>query len=109
MTKEIYSLTDLVGRIRLWSLNRGLDKADSSKQLIKLQEEVGELAQAHLKGYPDKQRDSIGDIMVVLTIYCQQENIDLRCCLQEAYEVIWHRKGKMVNGVFVKDEDLGAD
>lgn len=105
MAKEIYSLTDLVGRIRLWSLNRGLEKADSSKQLIKLQEEVGELAQAHLKGYPDKQRDSIGDIMVVLTIYCQQEGINLRSCLQDAYDVIKYRKGEMVDGVFIKEGD----
>jgi len=105
MEKEIYSLTDLVGGIKLWSLNRGLEKADSSKQLIKLQEEVGELAQAHLKGYRDKQRDSIGDIMVVLTIYCQQENIDLRRCLQDAYDVIKDRKGRMVDGVFIKEGD----
>lgn len=108
MTKEIYSLTDLVGGVKLWASDRGLDKADSSKQLLKLQEELGELTQAHLKGYPNKQRDSIGDIMVVLTIYCQQEGISLRRCLQEACEVIWHRKGKMVNGVFVKTEDLEA-
>lgn len=103
--KEIYSLTDLVGGIKLWASDRGLDTADSSKQLLKLQEEVGELTQAHLKGYPDKQRDSIGDIMVVLTIYCQQEGINLRSCLQDAYDVIKHRKGKMVDGVFIKEGD----
>ena len=28
-------------------------------------------------------------------------------CLEEAYEVIKDRKGKMIDGVFVKEEDLG--
>lgn len=27
-------------------------------------------------------------------------------CLEEAYEVIKDRKGKMIDGVFVKEEDL---
>ena len=27
-------------------------------------------------------------------------------CLDEAYEVIKDRKGKMIDGVFVKEEDL---
>ena len=28
-------------------------------------------------------------------------------CLEEAYEVIKDRKGKMIDGVFIKEEDLG--
>ena len=30
-------------------------------------------------------------------------------CLEEAYEVIKDRKGKMIDGVFVKEEDLQDD
>lgn len=30
-------------------------------------------------------------------------------CLEEAYEVIKDRKGKMIDGVFVKEEDLPDD
>ena len=105
MEETELSLTKLIDLINIWSFDRGLHNADSSKQLLKLQEEVGELTQAHLKGYPDKQCDSIGDIMVVLTIYCQQEGINLRKCLRDAYNVIKDRKGRMVDGVFIKEGD----
>jgi len=92
--------------IEAWSKNRGLDKTNSDKQLIKLIEETGELAEAHNKGYHDKQVDSIGDIFVVLTIYALQNGLHLDDCVKEAYNTIKDRHGKMIDGVFVKDEDL---
>lgn len=46
----------------------------------------------------------IRDILAFLLSYCKQNGIDPRECLQGAYDVISKRKGKMVNGVFVKDE-----
>lgn len=33
-------------------------------------------------------------------------NMDIKDCVQSAYDQIKDRKGKMVDGVFVKDEDL---
>nr|DAK18463.1 MAG TPA: dCTP pyrophosphatase 1 [Caudoviricetes sp.] len=44
--------------------------------------------------------------MVVLTIYCQQKGWSIAECFQLAYNEIKNRKGKMVNGSFVKSEDL---
>lgn len=105
MEETKLNLTKLIDIINIWSFERGLHNADSSKQLLKLQEEVGELTQAHLKGHLNKKRDSVGDIMVVLTIYCQQEGINLHNCLQDAYNVIKDRKGRMVDGVFIKEGD----
>ena len=35
-----------------------------------------------------------------------QMNIDITECLEIAYNEIKDRKGKLVNGVFVKEEDL---
>ena len=103
------SMDWLITAIEKWSTERGLDKInpkDSSAQLAKLMEEVGELAQGELKLDGDKVVDSVGDLLVVIIIYCQQRGLDMTDCLQLAYENIMDRKGKTVNGVFIKEEDL---
>lgn len=92
--------------IENWAKERSLDISNSDKQLIKLQEEVGELAEAHNKEWKDKQIDSLGDIFVVLVVYALQEGLHLDDCIKEAYETISNRKGQLVDGVFVKQEDL---
>jgi len=43
---------------------------------------------------------------VVMTIYALQRGIDIDDCIEEAYNTIKNRKGKMIDGVFVKEEDL---
>lgn len=91
--------------IEAWAANRGLDKTNSDKQLIKLVEEIGELSEAHNKGYRDKQIDSIGDIFVVLTIYALQNGLHLDDCVKEAYNTIKNRQGKTKDGVFIKEGD----
>ena len=95
--------TDL---IKMWAKNKGLDKAQPEKQMLKLVEEVGELAQGLAKDNKDQVIDSIGDVYVVLTILSMQLGLDIRECVEEAYEEIKGRQGRMVNGVFVKQEDL---
>lgn len=90
--------------IKQWSINRGLNNADPTRQFLKLAEEVGELGAAMARNNRDNERDAIGDIYVVLTILAQQLGYNIEDCIKEAYEVIKHRTGKMVNGVFVKDE-----
>lgn len=97
---------DYTKSIEAWAKNRGLDKSNSDKQLIKLTEEIGELAEAHNKEWRDKQTDSIGDIFVVLTIYALQNGLHLDECVKEAYDTIKDRDGKMIDGVFVKNSDL---
>ncbi|MBU7558880.1 MazG-like family protein [Levilactobacillus brevis] len=97
---------DYVKSIEAWAKNRGLDKTSSDKQLIKLVEEVGELAEAHNKEWRDKQIDSLGDIFVVLTIYALQNGLRIDDCVKEAYNTIKDRDGKIIDGVFVKKSDL---
>ena len=58
------------------------------------------------KNDEDKTKDSLGDIMVTLIILAQDLNFDLLDCLNSAYRVIQNRKGKTINGVFVKESDL---
>ncbi len=48
----------------------------------------------------------IGDILVTLIILCEQLGIDPVDCLDKAYKKISKRKGKTIDGVFVKAEDL---
>lgn len=87
-----------------WANERGLiKKENATKQFIKLTEEVGELASALLKGDPYETIDAIGDIQVVLIILCEQLNINYSQALESAYNEIKERKGKTVNGTFIKE------
>lgn len=92
--------------IRKWAADRNLHTADPDKQVLKLGEEFGELCQAMAKSKPDQVKDAIGDMYVVLTILSMQLNLFIEDCVQLAYDEIKDRKGKMINGVFVKEEDL---
>lgn len=92
--------------IKQWAIERNLHTADPHKQMLKLMEEVGELAEALAKNDERAIPDAIGDIYVVLTILSLQLGHDIETCIDEAYCEIKDRKGKMVNGVFVKESDL---
>lgn len=48
----------------------------------------------------------MGDIFVTLIILCEDLEIDPVECLSMAYEKIRKRKGKTINGTFIKSEDL---
>lgn len=89
-----------------WAKERNLIKlGNAPKQLIKLSEEVGELGSAFLKNEYTEIKDAIGDIQIVLMILSEQLGIDYNQCLNDAYNVIKDRKGKTINGTFVKDEN----
>ena len=100
------SLDELILKVEEWAVKRGLEKADSSKQMLKVVEEVGEVASALARNKVDDLRDGIGDVIVTLIILAQQQGLTVEECLETAYDEIADRKGKMVNGVFVKQSDL---
>ena len=90
--------------IRIWAAERGLyDKGDIKTQYIKLIEETGEIGRAILKNDTAELVDGIGDAVVVLTNLAELAGVPIEDCIQEAYNVISKRKGKMINGTFVKD------
>jgi NTP pyrophosphatase (non-canonical NTP hydrolase) len=91
--------------IRDWASDRGIyDKGNSHTQYVKLMEEAGELAQALLKNNKAETIDAIGDIVVVLTNLAKLEGYNIENCIDAAYNEISNRKGKMINGTFVKNK-----
>ena len=92
--------------IKKWAKDRGIDKASPEKQFLKVIEEVGELAEGMAKNREEQIKDSIGDVYLVVLILSMQLGLDVEMCIYMAYQEIKDRKGKMINGVFVKEEDL---
>jgi len=96
--------TDRFQKIRDWADERGLyDKGDTKTQFCKLMEEAGELGRAILKEDDMEFMDAIGDMVVVLTNMAMLGGTSIETCIDVAYGEIKNRKGKMVNGTFVKN------
>ena len=90
-----------------WANDRKIiNPKNVSKQFTKVTEELGEIAEGINKNNREQIKDSLGDITVTLIILAQDLNLDLLDCLNSAYKVIQNRKGKTINGVFVKESDL---
>ena len=96
-------------RIRDWADERNLILGSTPQaQFVKLIEEIGELDEAIAKNKKEQFEDSIGDAFVVLTILAAQQNVPIEQCIANAWNEIKDRKGRMINGVFVKEEDLAG-
>ncbi len=94
-------------RIRLWAMDRNLIEGSTVQaQFVKLIEEIGELAEAIAKGKDEQFLDSIGDAFVVLTILAAQKDLEIEECIAHAWDEIKDRKGRMVDGIFQKEEDI---
>ena len=90
--------------IRDWAEERGIyEKGDPKTQYLKLIEEAGEVGRAILKDRQGDIIDGIGDMVVVLVNLAELCGTSIEECVEEAYDVISKRTGKMVNGTFVKD------
>lgn len=73
--------------------------------MLKLVEEIGELAHGMAKGREDEIIDGIGDAVVVLTILASQHGLLIEDCIEDAWQEIKDRKGRMENGIFIKEGD----
>ena len=94
------------GSIRAWAVARNLIHGSTPQaQTVKLLEEAGELAHALARGNRTAACDALGDTIVVLTILAAQLDLDIEDCIAEAWNQIKDRKGTMVGGIFVKEED----
>jgi NTP pyrophosphatase (non-canonical NTP hydrolase) len=103
--KDLVALEHLITK---WARERGLLTADvqPEKQMLKLVEEVGELAKG--VAYRDKwsSSDGIGDVFVCLVVLAEQLDMTLTECVNQAYNEIKNRKGVLEDGLFKKDNDI---
>ena len=91
-------------QIRLWAKERNLyEKGDTKTQTLKLIEEAGELSKGVLKNNKEDIIDGIGDCVVVLTNLSAMYGFKIEDCIEAAWQEIKSRKGKMINGTFVKE------
>lgn len=94
-------------RIRGWAHDRNLIAGSTVQaQFVKLIEEIGELAEAIAKGKDEQFLDSIGDAFVVLTILAAQKDLEIEECIAQAWNEIKDRGGRLIDGVWIKEEDL---
>lgn len=100
-----------------WAKDKDLLHAENApKQFMKFVEEVFEFkaemdmldncGESLMTINLEHVKDEMGDIFVTLIILCEQLGIDPMGCLELAYNKIKKRKGKTINGQFIKEEDL---
>lgn len=96
---------NIFDNIRAWANERNIISAgDKKTQYIKLIEEIGELSESILKNDKKEFIDAIGDCVVVLTNLAAIEKLKIEDCIDSAYKEITDRKGKIINGTFVKEK-----
>lgn len=94
-------------RIVTWAAERKIFSGSKpDQQFAKLQEEVEELLSGIQTDNLEEIKDAIGDCSVVLCIVAYMNGLTYSECLEAAWESIKDRKGKMIEGVFVKESDL---
>lgn len=97
-------MKELEKKVIIWAKNKNLLTKDNAKnQYIKSVEEHAEIGRAILKNDLPGIIDGIGDTLVTLIILANQHDTDLETCLQVAWDEIKDRKGKTVNGTFIKN------
>lgn len=106
--KEKSNINELIKQVEQWSIDKDLHKADPTRQALKVWEESGEVGAALSRNKLDDLKDGIGDTVVTLIILAQQHGWSLQECLQYAYDEISKRKGRTINGTFIKESDLNG-
>lgn len=93
-----------------WAKEKGiLEKGTPLAQWNKTAEEVNELNDALFDDNREEIIDALGDILVTIIIQAEMQGLKLEECLESAYNVIAKRKGKMIDGQFVKEDSVLND
>ncbi len=97
-------LKELIEKTNKWFEDRNLIQGSTDKdQILKLMQELGELSDHACKG--EDIRDDLGDMLVVMLNIMKRNNLTIEECLEMAYNDIKDRKGRMVDGIFVKEQN----
>ena len=102
------TLAQLVNQVEQWSKDKNLHNGNPDRQALKFYEEAGEVGAALSRNKVEDLKDGIGDTVVTLIILAQQHGWSLQECLQYAYDEISKRKGRTINGTFIKESDLNG-
>ena len=101
---------ELETKVIEWAKDRNiLENSNAIKQISKTQEELEETLDA-LKRLEQGEEamlevaDGIGDMLVTIILLAKIVGLESVDCLADAYDEIKDRKGKMVNGLFVKEK-----
>jgi hypothetical protein len=108
--------------VRQWGIDKGITgpngKGTLLGQLWKTQEELTETRDAAIKwmiakgngntlryqdAMMDQLIDGLGDTVVTIILAAEMAGLRIEDCLDAAYREIANRKGKMVNGQFIKE------
>ncbi len=87
-----------------WAAEKGIfEKGTPEAQAWKTLEEAQEILDGIITENKEEIIDGIGDTIVTLIIQAEMQGVELLDCLEIAYNVIAKRKGKMIDGQFVKE------
>ena len=112
---------ELIKKVQDWGQEKGItDPKNTDKQFLKFMEEALEFkteldryvdifcSDVYRVSFLDYIRHNLvlefGDVLVTLCILAKQLDLDPTTCLEMAYNKISKRKGKTVDGVFIKEE-----
>lgn len=95
---------DLIEKIISWAKDRKID--NPILQYAKVNEEIGEIAHELTRNRRNSPEliDALGDSFVTLIILTDILGYNVNGVITAAYEVIKDRKGKTVDGTFIKNE-----
>jgi len=120
-------MNTLINNVRQWFHDKGIiENSNPLKQIEKTIEEIIETRDAAVKldwltndhniiakgshsamvqELTHELKDGIGDTLTTLIGVCEMYEFSLDECLQQAYDVISKRSGRVVDGIFIKDKE----
>ena len=105
--EEDMKFEELKANVEEWANEKELIKFENRfKQFEKVVEEVFELKEEIIQDNLDNMELEMGDCLVTLIILSKQLGIDIVDCLEQAYNKIKFRRGRTIDGKFIKEEDL---
>lgn len=101
-------LIDNIEYINQWGIDRNIVRGQVTAltQIKKLKDEIKELETALYENDEIEIIDGIGDVFTVLIQIARITQVTLDEATDRAYSQIRYRKGKMIDGVFVKEGDV---
>lgn len=114
------TIEELETNVLFWAEDRNLiEGSEPIRQMAATIEECSEVLQELTAAKANTYRPTsqakrrlaleYGDVLVTLIIGMAQCSLSIEECLEPAYNKIKDRKGRMIDGRFVKEEDLDED